>query len=567
MRKPANIVFGVDERPYPDVLLASALQHVGILAIFLVFPVVIARTAHLPEDRILDLVSFSLLAMGIGAVLPALNRGPVGSGYVSPSQFSSAYVVPSLVAVKTGGLALVFGMTIFSGFIGVLFGRVQHRLRPFFPPEIAGLVGILLAISCGKLGAQYVLGGDVAARPGTAHLLIAAGTLAVMVGLSVWAKGRPKMFSALAGMVVGYAAAAAAGLLSPANVERIIAAPMVAAPSAAHIGWAFDAAFALPFIVAALATGLGTVGVVATCQRINDAEWLTPDMKNIGKGVVANGVVSLAAGLLGTVGFSASSSAVGLASATGVTSRIVAFAIGGLCFVLAFLPKAAAIVAVMPAPVIGAVLLFSAAFILLNGIDIVASRLLDTRRTFVVGLSFAIGLAADFYPDRFGGVPAAIAPLFSSSLVLGLLCALTLNLMFRVGAWRTGKLRIDKAQIDSGRVMEFIESMGASWGARRDMIERIRFNLAQSVETIAGSAAATGPLDVEASFDGYRVDIRVHYDGAPLALPETRPTDEEILETDDGHHRLAGYLLRQLADRVRTVHRGGRTSLVFQFDH
>ena len=87
-------------------------------------------------------------------------------------------------------------MTIFTGFVDMAFGRVQHRLRPFFPPEIAGLLVDLIAVSSGKLGARLVLGidgGVVDAR----YYLVAAVTLATLIAFSVWAKGGLKMFCAL----------------------------------------------------------------------------------------------------------------------------------------------------------------------------------------------------------------------------------------------------------------------------------------------------------------------------------------------------------------------------------
>lgn len=566
MRKPANIVFSADERPPLGVLLGNGVQHIALLSIYLVYPILIARAAGLPEDKVLDVVSLSLLALGIIAILPALKRGPTGAGLLVPSLFSAAYATPSLLALKAGGLPLVYGMTIFAGLMEVAFGRVQHRLRPFFPPEIAGLVVILIAVSSGKLGARLVLGVDGGVIDGR-YYGIAAITLVTMIGFSVWAKGKWKMFCALIGMAIGYLCAVVLGKFPPHDMERVAAAPLVDVPSLDHLGWSFDVAMIIPFTVAALAASFKVVGVVTTAQRSNDAEWVRPDMRSIGRGVVADGSGSIIAGLLGTVGTNASPSSVGLAAATGVTSRFVAFGLGAMFVVLAFLPKAAAVVAVMPRPVMGAVLLFSASFVLLNGIEIVASRLLDARRTFVVGLSFMAGLAVDVFPGAFAGLPPAIEPIFSSSLVLGLLVALLLNLVFRIGVWRVGRLRVEPASVSYPQLMEFIEKQGAAWGARRDVIERARFNVAQSVETIIESAAPTGAVEIEASFDEFRVDISVRYSGAPLELPEKRPTEDEILMSDDGPRLLAGYLLRRSADRVRASHRAGRSTIVFHFDH
>jgi NCS2 family nucleobase:cation symporter-2 len=112
---------------------ASACKHVGLISIFLLFPLLVCREAHLSPDTILDVLSLSMLAMGAGAILPALARGPVGSGYLCPSIFTVAYLGPSLLALKAGGLSLVFGMTVFAGCIEAALSRLLGTCAPFRP--------------------------------------------------------------------------------------------------------------------------------------------------------------------------------------------------------------------------------------------------------------------------------------------------------------------------------------------------------------------------------------------------------------------------------------------------
>src|SRR5262249_35608412 len=150
----------------------------------------------------------------------------------------------------------------------------------------------------------------------------------------------------------------------------------------------------------------------------------------------------------------------------------------------------------------------------------------------------------------------------SSSLVLGTLTALLLNLFFRVGARRTQSLIVAPGSVDPAKIDEFMEAQGASWGARRDVIDRASFNLAQSIETIVDSCEPDGPLEITASFDEFNLDVRVSYDGAPIELPERRPSNEEIMASEEGQRRLAGFMLRRHADRVQASHRGGRSTIL-----
>ncbi len=567
MKKPINITYGVEETPPFGVTLVTAFQHVVLMLIRLVFAIVVAREAGLAPEGIADIVSVSMIVMGTAVVLQALPRGPVGSGYLCPSAVTSVYLAPSLVAARAGGMSLVFGMTLFGGLVEATLSRLLRPLRPLFPPEVAGLVVTVVGVTVGALGIRNMLGVGAPQSASMRELIVVAACLGTMIVLNVWGKGFLRMYCVLIGMAVGYLGAAFLGILTAADFARVGAAPFVRLPNLEHMAWSFDLGLAIPFAVGAMASSLKAVGDVTTCQKINDANWIRPDMRSISGGVLANGLSTMWAGLLGTIGVNTQTSGVGLTNATGVTSRRVAYAIGSMFLLFAFLPKAGALLTVMPRPVLGAVLLFTACFILINGFQIITSRMLDPRRTFVIGLAFMGALAVDLYPAFFRSLPPGMKPFLASSLVLGALTAVVLNAIFRLGIRRTQTLSVNPAQFDPEKVEEFMEAQGTAWGARRDVIDRASFNLAQSIETIVEGCDPQGPLTVEASFDEFNLDLRVSYPGAPLELPEVRPSNEEIMASEDGQRKLAGFLLRRLADRVQATRTGDRSTLLFHFDH
>jgi xanthine permease XanP len=472
-----------------------------------------------------------------------------------------------LLAVKTGGMALVFGMTIFGGLIEVGLSRFVRPLRPYFPPEISGFVVTLIGISIGILGLRYLLGVGAPQPVDPAHVIVAAVTLTAMVGFSVWTRGAVRVFCALIGMALGYVAAGLTGLLTKADVDTVAGAPLVYLPSIAGYSWSWDFGLVIPFFVAALATCVRGIGDVTICQKVNDADWVRPNMRSVSGGVLANGLTNMLAGLFGAHAVSTYTSSVGLAAASGVTSRRIGYAIGGILILLAFLPKASAVLLIMPRPIIGAALLFTAAIIFVNGLQIITSRLLDARRTFVIGLSFMAGLAVDLFPGEFAEAPGSVQPFLTSSLVLGTILALALNAIFRLGMRRVHKLVVDPLQVESMKIEAFMEASGGAWGARRDVIDRASFNLTQSIETIVDGCAPEGPLEVAASFDEFNLDLRVSYSGPPLDLPDKRPSNEEIMASEDGQRRLAGFMLRRYADRVQATYRAGRSTILFHFDH
>jgi NCS2 family nucleobase:cation symporter-2 len=568
MKKPLNVVYGASEQPPLVITALSGVQHVGLMSIYLVYPVLIAKASGSTADVAAAMVSLTLVALAIGTVLQVIPIGPLGSGFLCQPIPTVVYLVPSLVAAKHGGLPLVFGMTIAAGALEMMLSRGLRRLRPMFPPEIAGLVVLLVGIATGVVGLRVTFSGSgQQLAVDLVDLAVATLTLAVMMGLNVWGRGAPRLFCVLIGMTVGYAITAMLGRFNPTDLTVLSAGAVIALPDLGHVSWQFDLALALPFVVASVAATLKVIGNVTTCQKANDAEWVRADMRSISRGVLADGLGTIVAGGLGGSGVNTSTAAVGLASATGVLSRYVAYAVAIILVMLAFLPKLGFLFYIMPRPVAGAALIFGSAFIVVNGLEIMTSRLLDARNILVIGLALIIGLAADIYPALFQGLPEGLRAVFGTSLVLGTLVGLGLNLLFRIGMRKSVTLTLPLGPLNPVPVEEFMEKQGAAWGARRDVIDRAKFNLTQSVETILDGCSPQGPLEIEASFDEFNLDIRVSYPGVPLALPETRPSKEEIIASDEGQRALAGFLLRRLADRVRGTHAGGRSTILFHFDH
>jgi xanthine permease XanP len=569
VKRPLNIVYWLNDIPPAGVTVVSGLQHVGLVSIFLLVPVLACREVGLSADETLDVLALSMVVMAVGPILQQLGRGGVGSGYLCPAIFAAPYLPASVMAVKAGGLPLMFGMTIFAGLVEIGVSRLLRPLRAYFPPEIAGFVVVMISITVGMLGLRSLFNAGGAQEESSAAALgIAAITLATMIALNIWTKGPTKLFCALIGMVVGYVLAAVFGVLPAVELERLATVPLFRLPDVSHLGWTFDASLIVPFAIAAVAASLRAMGDVTVCQKTNDAEWTRPDMRTISGGALANGLCTILSGVFGTVGTNTSTSNIGLAAATGVTSRRVAYALSGIYFLLAFLPVAGTVFVIMPGAVVGATLVFAACLVFINGLVIITSRMLDARRTFVIGLSFMLGLSVDVLPEVFARLPHFARLFTSSSLLLGTFSALTLNLVFRLGVRRMVTMSVDPESVDPEKIEQFIEAQGAAWGARRDVVSHAKFNLLQSLDTLVFGQQVTGPIELQASFDEFNLDIRLTYVGPPLELPETRPSNEEIvLASEDAERRLAGFLLRSFADRVSVTHEDGRSTVLFHFDH
>ena len=566
-RRPAATAYAADDRPPPKTLALAALLHVGLTAINLISVLTVIRAAGVDDAVGRNALSIAMLMCGFGTLLQSMRRGPIGCGLLLPAVTSTIYLGPALAAVRLGGLPMLAGMLLFAGIVEMLLSRVIHRLRPYFPPEIAGLVMFLVGVTIGMLGVRDLLGIDVTAALTSQQIGIAALTLGITVVLQAWGRGTLALAGPLIGMVVGYGVAGWSGEWQGSAAGALAAVPLIAAPDFSHLGWAFDATLILPFALSALAASVNAVGMISLAQRVNDADWVRPDMSSIARGLFTDGLTTAVGGAAGAVcGGNPGSASSGLIVANGVASRAVAWPTAALLVAMAFVPVAPALVLGVPKSVSGAVQLFTACFILSNGLQMIASRMLDGRKSLVIGLSILAGLAVESFPHFFARAPAWALPVLGSALVTGALLGLILNGIFRIGQRQRGQLSIDASTHRFEDVQTFMEQQGARWGARRDVMARVSFTVDQLIAAIQEHGQPSGPIRLDAAFDEFSVRVDVSYPGLVLPFPDQRPTLDAIVDSEDGVRQLAGYLLRRGADRIvtDTIDRRCRVRLFFE---
>ncbi|MEZ5584012.1 MAG: solute carrier family 23 protein [Candidatus Competibacteraceae bacterium] len=398
--KPADLLYGLTDYPPWWATLVLGLQHMGVIAILLILPVVVVEAAGGTISEATRLVSISMLAAAVGTIAQAQTRGPFGSGYLCPALSSPAYLGVSIAAVKSGGLPLLCGMTLLAGTAEAFFSRLLRHLRILFPPEITGLLIAMVGISIVDVAVGKFMGYQLAPEQRVTSLCVAVVTLAAMIGFNVWSKGRLRLFCVLIGLAVGYLTATVLGVLDADAWRQVAQSDWFYFPLADHPGWSFDGALLIPFLLAMLSSAVKSVGDLTTCQKINSVDWKRPDMVGAARGVLASSLGTLCAGLLGGVGQSTSSSNVGLSIATRLPAGSSPMLPAAFCCCLPFCPKLAIIFAIMPDPIMGATLLFVLAFMVAAGIQIIASRMLDGRKTFVVGFPCWSDWASLWYRKR-----------------------------------------------------------------------------------------------------------------------------------------------------------------------
>lgn len=564
-KRPTNLLYDVDETPPLSIGLGVAVQHIFLMSVGWLYIVLIMNSAGGTSAQTLNVIRMSMIASGISTILQAQRRG-LGSGYLCPLTTSLTFLPSSILAFQQGGFPLLFGMVAAAGLAMCLLSRVTPRLRVLFPPEVTGLMVSMSGLQLIALGCPRFVGytgpGFV---PDPKTVAVGAATLLAMIGATVWNRGKLHALPILLGLAIGYLLAIILNVTPLTQLAHELSQPWVSLPHRVSGGLAFHWVSFAPFLIACLTASLKSVGDITLCQKINDANWKRTDMNSVTGGIFANGLGIAVSGALGGTAQNTVSSSVGLSLASGMTSRSLAVPIGMGVITLAFFPKIAALFTAMPVPAMGAMLIYSACFIVLGGFQLLTSRMLDSRRVFAVGIALIFGLSVEISPEIYRLVPALLQPIFSSSAALATVLVTLLSLLFRIGIGKRKAFTLSPGE-SVDKLRGILEEQGSAWGMRPEVLSRAEHAIYETTTIIALLNSSAAPIKVTMVFDELNLDVEMDYEGSQFELA-TRPPAVDEIGSDESVIAMAGYLIRQNADRVRTRSRQDHCSVFLHFEH
>ena len=207
-------------------------------------------------------------------------------------------------------------------------------------------------------------------------------------------------------------------------------------------------------------------------------------------------------------------------------------------------------------------------FMVISGIQMMSSRMIDIRRTFVIAVSLMFGLSADIFPQLYQHVHPYLKPFFSSSLTVTTVLAVGLNLIMRIGISRRENPGIDSRGGFFGKNIPIHGKSGRCFrGARKDVIYNVTAAMNEFMEAAVHYGLEGKKIIMTASFDELSLDIRIIYEGPAIEFPKERPDMAEIVVDNGALARMSGYLVRHYADKVRVSQEGNQSRVDLHFDH
>lgn len=554
-RRPQDLSVAADECPPLGTLLPLGLQHAAMALGLSTYVLALAKGAGLGIEDTRALLAVSIITMALCTAFHAWG-GRIGSGALVvhiPTAILMPQAIPVIAEVGRGGMVPI---TVTGAVVALLVSPLTPKLRTLFPPIVAGLVILIGGISLVQNAFIHAVGLDADLQIHGKSALIAVVTLGFIVGLSIWGSRRLKLFSLLIGIGGGVLTALALG--ETAGAEALASVPAVAIPALVSpvFGVPIGVLVAIAFI--SVLVQIDTIGTVVLMDRMDDADWRRPDMRQAGRGIQAAGLGDLLGGLLGGMGSATSSANVGLCHASRATSRYAGLLAAGLLIVVAFLPQVTMALTLIPTPVIGAIEVYSAAFLIAAGFDLVASRQLDTRSIFTIGLSLVCGLAVILMPAMTSQVPPGLHHLVGSGFIVTGILAIVLNLVFRIGIRQSETMAINaQGATVAIQVTDFIERQGGLWAARRDVVRRAAQAAVEAVEAIGTAGHGRRVEAISGHFDELNLVIELRHSGPPLPLAKVETPDlAGILDRDDDDldatiAHVSSVLVMRLADGLK----------------
>lgn len=553
----SSVRFEADETPPLPLTLGLGLQ-LAVLAIggIVLTPAIIIRAAGGSEAFLSWAVFAAVAVSGLSTVLQAVRLGRLGAGYVLLMGTSGAFIAVSVTAIAEGGPAMLATLIVISSLFQFALSTRLSLFRRILTPTVVGTVIMLIAVTVMPI-VFGMLKTQPEGAPATAPALVAAVTLGLILGIALKGAGALRLWAPVVGVIAG---SITAGYFGMYDSSLITEAAWIGIP---EIGWpGFDFEFGpvfwklLPAFV--FVTLVGAMETIGDSTAIQGVSWRQPraiDFRAVQGAVAADGMGNLLSGLIGTVPNTTYSSSIAVTELTGVAARRVGVAIGCIFVVLAFLPKALAVILAIPDAVVAAYLAVLLAMLFSVGMKMVVHAGLDYRSGLIAGVSFWLGVGFQnglIFPEY---VSVFAGGLLENGMTAGGLAAVLMTLFLELAAPRRRRIEAGFDLQALPAIKEFLADFAARSGFDPAMAERLDAAGEETLLTLLHETAAAAERGQR------RLRLTAHKEDGGAVLEFVAAGGDENIEDriallgegaagDQVEHEVSLRLLRHLASSV-----------------
>ncbi|MBJ7352848.1 MAG: purine permease [Rhodococcus sp.] len=419
-------------------MFGYGMQHIlsmfgGVIAV----PIIVGGAAGLSGADQALLISCALFVSGVATVLQTVGVPFFGSQLplVQGISFASVSTVLTIIgSAEDGrtGLRTVLGAVLVAALIGLAIAPFFSKIVRFFPPLVTGSIITVIGLSLMPVAARWITGQEmVGGAPNPEYLDPGNIGLAMFTLLAVLVMTKIKVLSRLSillGLVVGTIAALIVGKTDFGGVGD---AAVVAVPTPFAFGSPIFAVGAIVSMTIVILVVM--VETTADILAVGEVVGTDVDSRRVGDGLRADMVSSAVAPIFNTFPATAFAQNVGLVAMTGIKSRFVVALGGGVLALLGLSPVLAAVVGVVPLPVLGGAGIALFGTVAASGIRTLGKVNYDNNANVViVAVTLAFGLIPVVASDFWDEFPDWFVTVFHSGISAASIVAVVLNVFFNV---------------------------------------------------------------------------------------------------------------------------------------
>ena len=422
-------IYQLDGRVPLDKAIPFGLQHVLAMFIANLAPIaIIGNVVHLDAGQMTILLQNAMFVAGIGSLIQLYSIGGI-IGARLPIIMGVSFTFVSVLSFvgSSYGYSAIVGCVIAGGIFEGTLGLTARYWRKLISPIVSATVVTAIGYSLLSVGTRS-LGGGYNENFGSAqNVFLGLLTLISCIGFTALAKGFHKQLSILFGLVVGYIAAIAMGVV---NLNHIFDSGLFSLPHFMPFTPEFHAGAIISTCIIYLVSAAETIGDTSAMTAMGQGRETTE--KEISGSLGCDGSGSAISGLFGCTPITSFSQNVGLIAMTGVVNRFT-IATGACCMILGgLIPPIGALFSSLPEAVLGGCTIMLFGSIMVSGIRMLAACGFSQRNVIIASLSLSIGLGFTYSSEL--GIwklaPQVIKDVFAANCVaLVFVISLALNLL------------------------------------------------------------------------------------------------------------------------------------------
>ncbi len=509
-----NVRYEPNENPPNSLLIGAGFQGALVMVGSIVLTVVIVfRIADQPAEYISWGVFAALLISGANTILQAVRFWRFGAGHVLVMGTSGTFIAVCIAALVEAGPAVMASLIVVSSLVQFLLAAWLPALRRVFTPMVTGTVIMLIAATVMPIVFDMLTEIPQGA-PSMAAPVVLVVTLLTILALVLRGPKALRLWSPVIGTVVGCVVATPLGLY---DFQLVVDAPWFGVPLGSWPGLDFTPgpefwALLPAFIAVTIVGAIETIGDGVAIQRVSHRRARATDYRVVQGALNADGLGNLLSGIAGTLPNTTYSGTIPLVEITGMAARRVGIAIGVILLVLAFLPKATALLIAIPSPVAAAYIAVFFALLFVQGMRIVFRDGVDHRKAVVVGISFWVGVGFQngvIFPDLIGDGFWAV--LLGNAMTAGGIVAVLMSAALELTNRRGRRLRLALDEEAPRKLEDFLRAFTARLDWDASAAHRVTAAAEETLAIVsrddARDAGAPSHLTVRARQDAGNVEL------------------------------------------------------------